>query len=271
MSLSNAIRRTVERTPILQKPAYAVWVALMKLKNVVLDFALRRLGYVARSLSDRGQDRWVIEEVFPGRRGGFFLELGAADGFSESNTFILEKRHGWNGICIEPNPVLFDQLVNKYERTCTCVPLAVDAERGSLEFVLAGQTSGLITEESDNSPDRRPQLIESARAEGRVEVVETLPLAELLERYEAPSVIDYFSFDVEGLETRILRDFPFDRYTFLTITIERPTPELNELLFRNGYHFVRNSLYDTFYVHESLPHFDSIRREPFEQLPAKEF
>lgn len=101
--------------------------------------------------------------------------------------------------------------------------------------------------------------------------METLPLAEVFDRYDAPKVIDYFSLDVEGSETRILRDFPFDRYCFLTLTVERPTPELNEILFANGYHFVRNSLYDTFYVHESLPGFDTLPRKPFEQLPSKAF
>jgi len=243
----------------------------MRSKNVLLDVAVRKLGYLPSSLSDRGQDRWIIEEVFPNKTGGFFLELGAADGFSESNTYVLEKRYGWRGICIEPNPLLFDALVNRYNRSCTCVPFAVDAEKGFVEFVLSGQTSGVVNDESDNSPASRSGLIDAARSQGRIKVVEALPLAELLDRYSAPAVIDYFSFDVEGLETRILRDFPFDRYTFLAITIERPTPELNSLLFSEGYHFVRNSLYDTFYVHESLPNFSRIKREPFEQLPMKEF
>jgi hypothetical protein len=151
------------------------------------------------------------------------------------------------------------------------VPYAVDAKPGSVEFVLAGQTSGVIVAESDNSPERRGKQIDAARARGSVRVVEALPLAELLDNYRAPRVIDYFSFDVEGLETRILRDFPFDKYTFFAMTIERPTPELNAILFRHGYHFVRNALYDTFYIHESVPSFGRIRREAFEQLPPKDF
>ena len=212
-----------------------------------------------------------MREVFPGKRDGFFLELGAADGFSESNTYVLEKRCGWTGICIEPHPALFDAMVNKYHRTCQCVQAAVDAERGSVEFVLAGQTSGLVLEESDNSVEKRSDQIDSARSEGRSIIVETLPLAELLDVLGAPQVIDYFSFDVEGLETRILRAFPFDRYVFLALTVERPTPELNEILLRNGYRFVRNSLYDSFYLHESFQELDRIQSEPFEQLPAKEF
>ena len=271
MQLQNAMRRTIDRWPVLRTPAYAAWVTAMKAKNLCLDIAVRKFGYLPKSLSDRGQDRWVINEVFPGKTGGFFLELGAADGFSESNTYVLEKRYHWRGICIEPHPVLFDKLVNKYRRSCICVPCAVDAAPGSVEFVLAGQTSGLILDEWDNSPARRPALIEAARQEGRVRTVDAFPLADILQKFNAPKAIDYFSFDVEGLETRILRDFPFDRYVFLALTIERPTPELNEILFRHGYHFVRNSLYDTFYIHESLPNFERIRRYPFEQLPVKDF
>jgi FkbM family methyltransferase len=243
----------------------------MKCANALLDLAVRKFGYVPWRLSDRGQDRWIIDEVFPQKTGGFFLELGAGDGFGQSNTYVLEKRYGWRGICVEPHPELFDALVNRYKRTCRCAPYAIDCKRGSVELVLSGTTSGLVTDESDNSPSRRPQLIDRARARGQVKFVEAMPLEELLDKYCAPRVIDYFSLDVEGLETRILRDFPFNRYTFLALTIERPTPELNALLFGQGYQFVRNSLYDTFYVHETLPNLGRIKRAPFEQLPAKDF
>ena len=36
-------------------------------------------------------------------RDGFFVELGANDGLSQSNTFYLEKKLGWRGILIEPS------------------------------------------------------------------------------------------------------------------------------------------------------------------------
>ena len=38
-------------------------------------------------------------------RGGSFAELGAFDGVSYSNTFMLEKCFGWRGVLIEANPV----------------------------------------------------------------------------------------------------------------------------------------------------------------------
>ncbi len=259
----------LDRHSWLARVAYLLFSAVMWLKNLLYWSGYRWFGIVPRRMSDRGQDRWVIDEVFKGKTGGFFVELGAFDGFSEANTFVLEKRYGWRGLCIEANPVNYKKLTEVTRRDCTCVPLAVDPVAGKLEFYLDGQRSSLVVEEADHALDKME--LDKARAEGRIVSVETLPLAEIFDRYDAPRVIDYFSLDVEGSETRILREFPFDRYTFLTLTVERPTPELNEILFANGYHFVRNSLYDTFYVHDSLPGFDSLPRKPFEQLPAKAF
>lgn len=240
----------------------------MAAKHGAYRTAYLKFGHVPRSLSDRGQDKWVIDEVFNGKREGFFVELGAYDGFTDSNTFSLEKNFGWRGLAIEPNPENYKKLTELYKRECTCIPLAVSPEAGELEFVLNGQRSGLVIEGGDHAES---EMTAQARAEGRIQVVEMLPLAEVFDRYEAPKVIDYLSLDVEGLETRVMQGFPFDRYTFLAMTIERPTPELNQQLFDNGYHFVRNSLYDTFYVHESLPNFDEIEKQEFVQLSKKSF
>lgn len=261
----------VEKVPAIQYPAYYLYNGSRTIRNIGVRFAINNLGHKPRYMSDRGQDRWVIEEVFPGKRGGFFIELGAADGLFDSNTFILEKRLGWSGLLIEPNPVNFRKIAGIHRRTSTAVPLAVDPEPGTLEFVIDGQRSSLLVDETDYMTERRRAKLERFRQSGKVIAVESVPLEEVFDRYKAPEAIDFFSLDVEGSETRILRNFPFDRYRFLALTIERPTPELNRILFANGYHFVRNSLYDTFYVHESNPRFDQIEKQRFEQLPAKMF
>ena len=45
------------------------------------------------------------------QRGGFFVEFGATDGVVLSNTLLLEREFGWIGLCAEPNPKFFPQLV----------------------------------------------------------------------------------------------------------------------------------------------------------------
>ena len=43
-----------------------------------------------------------IDELFNKKTGGYFIELGAADGLTQSNTAFLEKSRGWTGLLIEP-------------------------------------------------------------------------------------------------------------------------------------------------------------------------
>ena len=59
--------------------------------------------------SYQGQDLFVVEAL-AGLRGGFFLDSGASDGVSGSNTLLLESAFGWRGICVEPNDQLFTRL-----------------------------------------------------------------------------------------------------------------------------------------------------------------
>ena len=113
------------------------------------------------------------------------------------------------------------------------------------------------TDDTDNSNINRSELIEKYRKEGKVIQVEAVTLIDLLDKENAPSVIDYFSLDVEGAEERVLRGFDFNKYIFSALTIERPSQDLNRLLFSKGYVFVKNVRFDTFYVYES---FDGINR-----------
>jgi hypothetical protein len=51
-----------------------------------------------------------VLNYFNKQRGGFFIDVGANDGITESNTFDLENNYDWRGICIEPHPVAYAKL-----------------------------------------------------------------------------------------------------------------------------------------------------------------
>ncbi len=88
-------------------------------------------------------------------------------------------------------------------------------------------------------------------------------LSTLLDEVHAPSVIDYLSLDVEGLEVDILETFPFHRYRFLTITVEHNFVEevrerIRLMLHPHGYRrkavdYKHFTMWDDLYVHESIP------------------
>ena len=47
------------------------------------------------------------------KKDGFFLEVGAYNGFSESVSLRFEKELGWKGLLIEPNSINFKFLKKK--------------------------------------------------------------------------------------------------------------------------------------------------------------
>ena len=54
--------------------------------------------------SEYGQDQWLEENVFKGKRDGVFVEAGALDGLLHSNTLFFERKRGWRGLLVEANP-----------------------------------------------------------------------------------------------------------------------------------------------------------------------
>ena len=59
--------------------------------------------------SQIGQDKFV-NEFFKGKLNGVFVDIGAHDGESGSNSLFLEKHRNWSGICIEPGPAEYKKL-----------------------------------------------------------------------------------------------------------------------------------------------------------------
>ena len=76
---------------------------------------------------------------------------------------------------------------------------------------------------------------------------------QILDECKAPKIIEFLSLDVEGSETDIMINFPFNKYIFLTMVIERPSDELNNYFIRNDYKIVKvKPKGDTFYIHRSI-------------------
>lgn len=224
----------------------------------------RKIKFITPFKSQKNQDLWVIFTALPFKRNGFFVELAAADGTTHSNTYALEKLFGWRGICIEPNPGFFSIL--KQKRKCIVDNSVVSDTEEMIDFRIDNeQRGGIVAEDTDNNPHIRGDQLQDAT----IISLKTVTLTSIFERLNAPGIIDYLSLDVEGSEERVLRNFDFNRYRFQCLTIERPTPSLNQILFDNGYVFVKNHSDDTFYVHQTLLNKRPLKTQPFQQVGKK--
>mgnify|MGYP003649096067 CR=1 FL=1 len=188
-------------------------------------------------------DKWVVD-VFNKKRDGFFVEAGALNGILGSCTYVLESKLGWKGILVEPDPIIFQKLIeNRPNSQCfDCCLYDENKELDYVQFELGGW-SGI----SENWGPTRKVLPETHKH--NVLKKKAITLEKLLKDNKAPKNIDYLALDVERSEEKILKDFPFHEFTFKAISIEAPTQALRTLLREKGYIEVGNPFCTVF--HES--------------------
>ena len=52
----------------------------------------------------------IVDKLLNGKRNGFYIDCGAADGVGLSNTLFFNQHRGWHGLLIEANPNLFRNI-----------------------------------------------------------------------------------------------------------------------------------------------------------------
>ena len=186
----------------------------------------------------------------------FFVDLAAHDAAQMSNTKSLEDHYGWNGLCIEGNAEFMYSLSH---RECTVVwAVVADVTGKTFEFVAHpngnedGGLGGIVSNETDNK----------STTKGKRKSIISVSLIDILDKFHAPKVIDYLSLDVEGAEELVLSPKVLQAYTFLTMTIERPSRKLKSLLKRMNYMYVRDhgTFGDAMFIHKSLPNARAVQR-----------
>jgi FkbM family methyltransferase len=211
-------------------------------------------GYEPNYHSHQGQDQWVIERVLPGKRGGWFIDAGAGpDGVKGSNSYVLEKHLGWTGLLVEPHPDCYPQV--KSNRSAHVEQYCLSDSFGEVEFALNQYPELSSITENLSEPNFVAAGYQSKKGERSKIRIPTAPLWELLRRQRAPPVIEYMSLDIEGSEWMALKDFPFEEFRILCMTVERGGKhydKLREKLRRNGYRLVHVCIPDDFYVHASV-------------------
>ena len=183
----------------------------------------------------------LIYQLLNGKHNGYFVDLAANDPIYLSNTFSLERFFGWNGLCIEANSMYWAGL--SY-RTCALVGAVVSLDRQEVHFRFSNkELGGIVGDQFDNKKGNTPE-------QPRL----TVALMEVLQRFNAPQMIDYLSLDVEGAEDMVLQPTVLDAYQFNLITIERPSESLQKLLKSKGYKNLKvlTSFGDTLFAHTAI-------------------
>jgi FkbM family methyltransferase len=224
------------------------------------DKSMGLADHLGHSRAQLAQDLFVLSTLHDNQRARFFVEFGATNGITLSNTYLLEKHFGWNGILAEPARCWHSSLMAN--RNCVidhrCVYHKTGEEVDFLEvdhnlsdgLYITPELSGIAAYADSGdwaSPIRRNHSSKY--------LVETVSLNDLLIQHNAPYEIGYLSIDTEGSELEILQAFNFKSHKIHVITVEHNYQNdirsgLYTLLTRNGFKrvFEDISAWDDWYV-----------------------
>jgi FkbM family methyltransferase len=157
------------------------------------------------------------------RDNGFFVEAGANDGYTQSNTYWLERFRGWRGILVEPVPAYAAECqVGRPDATVVQAALVpFDFEDETITMHFGDLMSTVRGAHGDEAADRAwvgPGLV-LGWYDAHEEEVPARTLTSILDELDAPE-IDLLSLDVEGYEAFVLRGLDLDRHAPRWIVVE---------------------------------------------------
>jgi FkbM family methyltransferase len=155
-----------------------------------------------------------ILSYFDGRIGTF-LDLGANDGKTFSNTYALAQL-GWSGLCVDASPKAFKALqeTHKGHGNIRCMNLALANECGPVTLHEASDT--LL---SSLDPQQRETWKEYNFDWNTVQV-EGVTFSVLMERNKTFPTFDFISMDIEGMDIDILKQINLHAYGVQLLCIE---------------------------------------------------
>lgn len=177
------------------------------------------------------------------KQRGFFVEFGATDGETLSNTYILEKELGWTGILAEPARMWHSKLTS--QRQAKVSDMAVWAKSGE---------ELLFHEDAELSTIHGFERLKHEARSGVTYKVKTISLNDLLSSLNAPRFIDFLSVDTEGSEFEILSSLDWGNWSFGLICVEHNgtefRPQIFELMTQKGYKRILEDVsgWDDWYV-----------------------
>jgi FkbM family methyltransferase len=207
-----------------------LWSFLSNLKNKTLKY---------RSLYNL--DKKI--ESYVNFNNGYFVELGANDGITFSNTYYFEKYRGWRGILIEPVPHNYLKcLENRSKETQVFCNACVSFQYKEkfVEIIYSDMMSTSLGLETDiNNPENHSliakQFLKKDENNFNFGAIAN-QLNNILLKADAPKQIDFLSLDVEGTEIEVLKGINHNEYRFKFICIEsRDIQKMTNYLSINNY------------------------------------
>lgn len=206
-------------------------------------------------ISQLGQDRFV-DEYFNKKECGFFVDIGASDGVEISNTFFLEKKRNWSGICVEPIKEKFDLL--QKNRNSINLNICISNFEGETEFTQIDGYANMLSGISDKYHKTHIERIQGEvnHYGGKINKINinVKPLQKIFDEYNITKV-DFCSIDTEGSELDIIKSIDFEKTEIEVFIIENnyKENEIEKFLNEKGYSLFKKLEWDDVFVKNKKP------------------
>jgi FkbM family methyltransferase len=163
-------------------------------------------------------EEWLIRDYFQDRRGGTFVDVGAADYKTWSNTYYLETTLGWSGIAVEPQRA-FEAAYRQHRPRTKFLSFFVSDTSHQEQTVFGNPTIPWVTSATREFTQRWGQSVE----------VMSVPTATLTDLLAAQGIdrFDFLNMDIELSEPKALAGFDLSRFRPSLVCIEAQ-PEVRQ-------------------------------------------
>lgn len=166
------------------------------------------------------QDQFLDKILFNKKKNGFFIDIGAHDGVTISNSLFFEKYRDWKGICIEPNPVVYNQL--QKNRSSVNLNVCIGNSNKIVNFTQILGYSEMLSGVTSTYDKRHLDRINSEVSQkgGEIKSIDVQMLR--LDAIEGilDKKIDFVSIDTEGNEIDIIKSIDFEKIFIKVLVVE---------------------------------------------------
>lgn len=193
---------------------------------------------------------WIKDNIEFSDDECLYVDVGANDGLIVSNTAYFDLDLNWKGICIEPHPRAFSELIKNRTNSIN-LNICISDEEGEVDFcAVSGYAEMLSGIEKCYHPDHKKRIkSEIEKYGGNKEIVKIIskPLRQVLSENEVKKV-DYLSIDTEGSELQILKSIDFDAVDIRVISTENSSgSDIKNFLKDKGFIFANFICADEIY------------------------
>lgn len=199
----------------------------------------------------RPQPSDFVIKYFEDKKSLFFVDIGAYDGITWSNSLPLEENYNWSGLCIEANPLAYQKLFKVRKSKNFNYAISNNDEEEMIYWAISGyceMLSGFEKFYDKKHIERINKEIEEFG--GNVTKIKILSktLQSILEK-EKINKIDYLSIDTEGSELSVLQGINFDLTDITLISCENNeyNQDVEYFLTNNRYKKIVKICGDDFY------------------------